>query len=109
MINEPRFSQDEIFRLLDQAMIYMCDCPGQVARLISLVREAHEYQGRCLEAPDNLAATHQAIKATLEQCHSLLENCLEVVIENEGWDRQTLAMPEALRRRMIDGSDPGGN
>jgi hypothetical protein len=107
MINDPRFSQDEIFRLLDQAMIYMCDCPGQVARLVSLVRDAYAYQDRCLEDRDNLASTHQAIKATLEQCHALLENCLEQVIESEGWDRQTLAMPEALRRRMIDSNDPG--
>lgn len=106
MINDTRFSQDEIFKLLDQAMVYMCDCPGQVARLVSLVREAHDYQDRCLEDGDNLASTHQTIKATLEQCHALLEDCLEVVIEKEGWDRQTLAMPAALRRRMVDGNDP---
>ncbi|WP_445680476.1 hypothetical protein [Radicibacter daui] len=106
MINDTRFSQDEIFKLLDQAMVYMCDCPGQVARMISLVREAHDYQGRCLEDRDNLASTHETIKRALEQCHSLLENCLETVIENEGWDRETLEMPEALRRRMIGDKGP---
>lgn len=34
--------------------------------------------------------------------HALLEECMDKVLEIEGWDRTTLTMPEGMRRRRAE-------
>lgn len=93
---------DEALRLIiDQALTYRCACPAQVAELILKSRAVHDYEVQCLEnADDDLPDTHRAIAQTVGQAHELLEACLDHVLHLEGWDRETLEMPEGLRKKV---------
>ncbi|MCK7490431.1 MAG: hypothetical protein MZW92_00430 [Comamonadaceae bacterium] len=42
------------------------------------------------------------IAESTQQAHALLEDCMEKVLEIEGWDRETLRMPEGMRRKRAD-------
>ena len=96
-----RFTDAELGKVIEQAMIYMCACPAQVADAIRKLRELYRYQQRCIENPENSVAVHSLIAQSTLQTHSLMQDCLEKVIELEGWDRITLEMPGGLRKRQL--------
>lgn len=94
-----RYSAAQVSRVLDQALVYQCACPAQVCRAIFELRELHEYQRNCANDSSNDRLVHEAIAAAAEQSHALMEECLARVLAIEGWDPQTLAIPDALRRK----------
>ncbi|MGE4448995.1 hypothetical protein [Azospira oryzae] len=96
---EQRFSDQQLERIIDEATIYMCACPAQVAAAIRDLRGLYRYQQDCLEAPSSERPVHQLIAASTNTAHAELEECLDRVLDLEGWDRQTLRMPEGLRRK----------
>lgn len=98
---EERFTDSELDKVIEQAMIYMCACPAQVADAMRKLRELYRYQQRCMENPENSIAVHSLIAQSTLQTHSLMQDCLEQVIELEGWDRTTLEMPAGLRKRQM--------
>lgn len=102
-----KFRDDEILKIVDAAMLYMCACPGQVAAEIHRLRELFRYQLQCEAEAGHTPQTHQAIAAATAQAHAALEACLEQVLTIEGWDRQTLTMPEGLRRLRDQQLRPG--
>lgn len=100
MIYEERFTDAELELIVEAGLIYMCACPGQVADATRKLRELHRYQLNCLTDPENDSRVHQAIADSTVLAHAQLQDCLDVVLELEGWDRQTLQMPEGLRCRQ---------
>lgn len=94
-----RFSSDDLERIVDEGMIYMCACPAQVAKEIRLLRELIAYQEACLNGPENSLDVHRCIAEAARDAHARMEACLDRVLELEGWDRTDLRMPEGLRRR----------
>lgn len=103
-----RFSDQQLEQIIEEATIYMCACPGQVAVQLRSLRELFRYQGNCEIEPDNDLAVHQAIAAATVDAYALMEDCLERILELEGWDRTMLQMPEGLRRKraeMLDRDD----
>ena len=96
-----RFTDAELGKVIEQAMIYMCACPAQVADAIRKLRELYRYQQRCMETPENNIAVHSSIAQSTLLTHSLMQDCLDNVIELEGWDRATLEMPVGLRKRQL--------
>lgn len=94
-----KFSDEDLRRIVDQAVTYRCACPAQMAELILKSRSVYEYEQRCLQEDDNLPETHRAISETVLQTHVDFEDCLERVLDIEGWDLQTLEMPEGLRKK----------
>lgn len=94
-----RFSDQELEQIVEEATIYMCACPGQVAVQLRALRELHRYQGNCEIEPGNDVAVHRAIAEATMRAHALMEDCMERVLAIEGWDRATLKMPEGLRRK----------
>lgn len=101
-----KFRDDEILKIVEDAMLYMCACPGQVAAEIHRLRELFRYQRQCETEAGNHPQTHQTIAAATAQAHAALETCLEQVLAIEGWDRQTLTMPEGLRRQRDERLQP---
>lgn len=95
-----QFDPSQISKVIDQSLVYQCACPAQVCRAIFELRELHRYQMECSADSANDAAVHGAIAAAAEQSHALMEACLARVLEIEGWDLATLAMPEAVRARQ---------
>jgi hypothetical protein len=95
-----RYSADQISRVLDQALVYQCACPAQVCRTLFELRELHDYQRACANNSDNDRQVHDTIAAATEQAHALMEDCLARVLAIEGWDPQTLTLPEQLRHKV---------
>lgn len=95
-----RFTAAELEKIIDAGMIYMCACPAQVADAIRKLRELHRYQLNCLENPENCSIVHQTIARSTAIAHAQMQDCLDEVLILEDWDRQTLDMPEGLRRRQ---------
>ena len=94
-----RFDDTQLKHIIDQAMIYMCACPAQVASQILQLRQLHAYQRGCLERGNVLDAVHEQIAAATEEAHARMEACLDAVLDLEGWDRERLEMPAGLRRQ----------
>lgn len=93
-----RFSDEELETVVDEAGIYMCACPGQVASEIRGLRHLIRYQRDCLKEAKMPSSVHQTIEAAAREAHVVMENCLDRILEIEGWDRQTLKMPAGLRQ-----------
>lgn len=100
---QERYQADQISKVLDQALIYQCACPAQVCRTIFELRELYDYQHNCANDTANDRLVHDTIAAATEQAHAMMESCLAQVLEIEGWDPQTLAIPDALRRKASKG------
>lgn len=104
---QSKFTDDALEKIVEEAAIYMCTCPGQVASEIRALRSLIRYQRECLHRGNKLQTVHQTIAASATEAHALMETCLERVLEIEGWDTQTFKMPEGLRQvrdRLLDES-----
>ena len=93
------FSDAQISRIIDQALLYQCACPAQVATTLLELRDLFDYQARCRDLTDTDRRVHEASAKTTAESHALMEKCLEHVMELEGWDRETLTMPAELKQR----------
>jgi hypothetical protein len=80
--------------------MYQCACPAQVCRAIFELRELHDYQLNCGNDSANDEAVHSTIADATERAHAVMEECLSAVLQLEGWDPATLAMPHALRKKV---------
>lgn len=99
MSSAMRFSSEQLTKIIEEATIYMCACPAQVAEQILRLREVIRYQEECETQPDAESVVHKTIAQAGEQALAILESCLDRVLDMEGWDRATLTMPEGLRQR----------
>lgn len=102
MVYQERFSDADLEKIIEEGLIYMCACPAQVADTLRKVRDLYRYQINCLEKPNNDSLVHNTIAETAITTHSLLQDCLEKVLEVEKWDRRTLQMPPNLRKRQAE-------
>lgn len=93
-----RFNDEELQRIVEEAAIYMCACPGQVANQVRQLRQVVRYQRDCLSEGKTLSLVHHTIEASSLEAHAVMEDCLDRVLEIEGWDRATLQMPDGLRK-----------
>lgn len=96
------FTEHELEKIIEEAMLYMCACPGQVATEIRRLRELIRYQRNCERSETSSTLVHRTIAEAGVQSHVLMENCLQQVLEIEGWDRATLKMPAGLRKLRDD-------
>ncbi len=97
------FTTNQLECISGQALIYFCSCPAQVSIQINSLRKLFDYQLNCAESrTDNNQQTevHKRIAQATQKAHQIMESCLEEILEIEGWDRETLTMPEGLRALM---------
>ncbi|WP_223879091.1 hypothetical protein [Chitinimonas arctica] len=112
---QAKYGDQQLEHIIDQAMIYQCACPAQVARLMLALREVNAYEQMCLSRDDApLRETHHLIADATAEAHAKLQECLDCVMDLEGWDKSLMTMPEALRkiqgqelRRWLDGRRSG--
>jgi hypothetical protein len=99
---EVRFPNDVLSRIIDEATIYMCACPAQVCEQIRHLRNLVDYQANCMtKAGPDMLASHKAIADMASQAHAVMEACLDRILDLEGWDRSTYAMPTGLRELQL--------
>lgn len=92
-----RYTNNQLEQILEEAMIYMCACPAQVSEQLLLLRKLFDYQNNCISKGSLLAEVHRRIADATSVAHAEMEQCLDDVLKLEGWDPQTLVMPEGLR------------
>lgn len=95
---QQRFSDQDLEEIVEEAAIYMCACPGQVANEIRQLRQLIRYQRDCINEGRASDQVHRTIAAAATSAHATMEDCLEQVLTLEGWDRNTWKMPAGLRR-----------
>lgn len=94
-----KFPTPVLDTIIEQALVYQCACPAQVAELLLELRRVERYEQKCLEdEQSHLALTHRTIAASVAEAHAILEQCLDEVLTIEQWDRTTWKMPEGLRK-----------
>lgn len=91
-----RYSRAQLIKIVEQAQVYQCACPAQICKAISQLRDLYEYQQECLTQTDTDRAVHERIALSCARNHAELEQCLEDVLQLEGWDPATLTMPPGL-------------
>ena len=97
-----RYSEEQISRIIDQALVFQCACPAQLATTILELRDLFDYQLKCRDSADALGSlVHDAIARATMDAHDRMEACLDEVLELEGWDMATLTMPELLRKKPV--------
>lgn len=96
IMNE-HFSASQINRVMSQSLDYECACPAQVCGAIVDLRDLYQYQKKCMRDTVNDLRVHESIAHATAQAHEILETCLKEVLGLEGWDPQTLSLPEALK------------
>ncbi|MDZ4160527.1 MAG: hypothetical protein U1D28_01405 [Burkholderiales bacterium] len=70
---QKRFSDQELEQIVEEATIYMCACPGQVAVQLRSLRELHRYQSKCEIEPGNDREVHRTIGEATMRAHVLME------------------------------------
>jgi hypothetical protein len=98
---EERYTDAELGKVIEQSMVYMCACPAQVAESVRKLRELYRYQLRCIANPENDNLVHDQIARSTTEAHSIMQGCLDKIVEIEAWDRNTLEMPVGLRQRQL--------
>lgn len=94
-----RYSSTQLQLILDQAGIYMCACPVQLAAQMMELRTLHQYQMNCMSEMPDMADSHRTIADAVFRAHALLEEALDRVLDIEGWDKTSLKMPDGLRKK----------
>ena len=87
----------------NQAALYNCACPVHISMQITNLRKLFDYQKTCIDLPsesDVHIQVHQRIAEVTKQAHQLMEQCLDEILDMEGWDRAKLEMPVGLRTRI---------
>jgi hypothetical protein len=99
-----KFTALQLSIINEQAALYTCACPLQVSLQITQLRKLFDYQKQCMElgvSSENPLQidVHNRIAEATKQAHQLMEQCLDDVLELEGWDKAKLVMPEGIRKR----------
>lgn len=107
MLLETKYSNAQLNRIRDQGIIYMCACPSQVSLEITNLRKLFEFQRQCVRKDESYInnETHRLIAKVTAEAHKLMEDCLDEILHREGWDLETLEMPENLRELMLKIAD----
>ena len=93
-----QYSDEQLEKIKNQGLIYVCVCPSQVSEQILSLRLLLKYQAQCQKDVDErLIDTHNLIVEASVKAHEIMEKCLHDILIREGWDLQTLQMPNNIR------------
>ncbi len=99
---QKKYTPEQLEHIREQAFIYQCACPAQVCVVIDAMVKLYEYQQECLNSDTTNDKVHTTIAKSSEACYYELEQCLTEVLTLEGWDMDTLNMPENLHKQLVD-------
>jgi len=99
---ERHYSAQQLEKVINEALIYICACPAQVAEIVNKLRHLYDYQQNCIarESNDISIEVHNRIAQATVEAHRIMENCIQDILRLEGWDPETLKMPEHLREML---------
>lgn len=100
-----KFTALQLAIINEQAALYTCACPVHVSLQIANLRKLFDYQKMCMDMDTLLSESsvemqvHQRIADVTKQAHQLMEQCLDDILDMEGWDRTKLKMPITATRK----------
>jgi hypothetical protein len=102
---DKKFSALQLSIINDQAALYTCACPLQVSLQIASLRKLFDYQKECIASEtasdsDVQIHVHHRIAEATKQAHQIMEQCLDDILDLEGWDRAKMEMPSGIRKRL---------
>jgi hypothetical protein len=98
-----KFTALQLAIINNQAALYTCACPVHISMQINNLRKLFDYQKTCMDMPaenDVQTKVHQRIAEVTKQAHQLMEQCLDEILDLEGWDKTKLEMPAGIRTRI---------
>jgi hypothetical protein len=98
-----KFTALQLAIINNEAALYTCACPVHISMQITNLRKLFDYQKACMELPpenDVQTEVHLRIAEVTKQAHQLMEQCLEDILDLEGWDMNKLEMPDGIRTRI---------
>lgn len=100
-----KFSALQLSIINDQAALYSCACPLQVSLQIASLRKLFDYQKECIASETSTDGSvqievHHRIAEVTKKAHQLMEQCLDEVLDLEGWDRAKMEIPAGIRKRI---------
>jgi hypothetical protein len=96
------YTEAQLVKIIDEALIHMCTCPAQVANQIHQLGKLHRYQPDCEQDGMGQTEVHQTISLSATMSHAELERCMGRVLEVVGPDLDMPAMPESLQKSRND-------
>ena len=98
-----QYSDEQLEKIKNQGLIYACVCPRQVSEQILSLRLLLKYQAQCQkEVDERTIDTHNLIVEASVKAHEIMEKCLHDILIREGWDLETLQMPEYIRDLIVE-------
>ena len=102
-----KFTALQLAIINDQAALYTCACPVHISLQITNLRKLFDDQKMCMDMDTPSVNSvemqvHQRIAEVTKQAHQLMEQCLDDVLDMEGWDRNKLEMPTTGTRKRIE-------
>ena len=97
----PTLSDAQIHHILEQVLLHQCACPSQLCKVILGLRELIRYEQECLDRTPSDAKVHHCIATAAEQCEAIMNDCLDRVLDLEGWDKKNLVMPQNLQEAQL--------
>ncbi len=99
---EKKFSALQLAIINNQDPLYTCACPDHVSRQITNLRKLFDFEKQCSGTPNPLDndlhhEVHVSIAEATKKAHRIMEQCLDEILELEGWDRTKLEMPPGMR------------
>ena len=101
-----KFTALQLAIINNQAALYTCACPVHVSLQILNLRKLFDYEKMCMDMDASSESSvdrqvHQRIAEVTKQAHQLMEQCLDDILDMEGWDRTKLEMPTTGIRKRI--------
>ncbi|MGD9786620.1 MAG: hypothetical protein AB7U30_01565 [Sulfuricellaceae bacterium] len=73
-----------------------------MAEQVLRLRRLHAYQSECIDSQPGNDTIHRLIADTARDTHQRMEQCLDTLLDIEGWNRQNWKMPAGLRALRDD-------
>ncbi|MCC6874171.1 MAG: hypothetical protein IT378_07665 [Sandaracinaceae bacterium] len=79
----PRFTEEQLGRLMERVTAIECECPNHLSQLVHSLRAFEQYSARCENKDDADAAIHRMLHLETARARAVLEEALVKLVEHE--------------------------
>ena len=79
----PRYTQEQLGRLLEIASVVQCECPNHLSQLVSSLQAFEEYSKRCENKNDEDRAVHGLLYRYTAAARTVMEAALAELVKHE--------------------------
>lgn len=79
----PRYSTEQLGRLLEMRSSIQCECPNHVAEILQSLRGFEEYARGCANRDERDARVHRVLYESTARARALMEEAMALLIDHE--------------------------